>query len=289
MGFTSQANSTWVLAVTPAPTLTDNGTPWGTNIAPGFFIAPTLGAAESIQLAYNGTTYASAVLCEYPGQLVVDAVGQVATGTAQLAQSNTVAATAGDIVINYGWQTTSNYLNFTLTAGFAVEPPTTSLYIADELVTTTGNVSAGANWSGAVNFTEGIVALKPVLPASAPVTLNLTTKVVFCVKCDRTDDTPAQGSLAFAQNGFTNAFTFASDGSVSVNVTFLMTTDPVVFTVFYQNASGQQAKGAGWTWSIPRASFSAGVATLGTLSFGGVAFTLNSDGSISFAGFLPTS
>ena len=160
MGFTSQANNTWVLAVTPAPTLTENGNSWGTNIAPGLFIAPTLGAAESIQLAYNGTTYASAVLCEYPGQLVVDAVGQVATGTAQLAQSNTVAATAGDIVINYGWQSTSNYLSFTLTTGFAVEPPTTSLYIADELAMASGTVSAGANWSGAVNFTEGIVALK---------------------------------------------------------------------------------------------------------------------------------
>lgn len=140
--------------------------------------------------------------------------------------------------------------------------------------------------SGQVIFDNVVLTSTPsvILP---PVTLNLTTKVVFCKTCDRTDDTPAQGSLVFSQNGSTNAFTFASDGSVSVNATFDMSKDPVVFTVYLTDANGNAATGSGWTWSIPRASFSAGVSTLGTLSFGGVAFTINTDGSVSFAGFLP--
>ena len=142
-----------------------------------------------------------------------------------------------------------------------------------------------ATTSGQVIFDNVILTSTPsvVIP---PVTLNLTTKVVFCTKCDRTDDSPAQGSLVFSQNGNTNAFNFASDGSISVNVTFDMSKDPVVFSVFLQKANGSTY----WRRldvEIPRASFSAGVQTLGTLSFGGVAFTMNSDGSVSFAGFLP--
>src|SRR5271154_976459 len=38
IGFTSQTNATWTLEVTPPPpTITENGTPWGTNVAPGFY------------------------------------------------------------------------------------------------------------------------------------------------------------------------------------------------------------------------------------------------------------
>jgi hypothetical protein len=160
MGFTSQANNTWVLAVTPAPTLTENGSPWGTNVAPGLFTAPTLGAAESIQIAYNGTEYTDARLCEYPGQLALDVAALILTGTSQVAVSNTLEANAGDIVIAYGWQTTSNLVTETPAAGFALEPGTVGMYMEDETAAAAGSVTGGVQWSGVVNWTSGIVALK---------------------------------------------------------------------------------------------------------------------------------
>jgi hypothetical protein len=139
------------------------------------------------------------------------------------------------------------------------------------------------------NFGSVAVTFTTAGPPPAPLTLNIATKLVSCVKCDRTDDTPLSGSLVFLQNNASQTFALASDGTINLNVSISMVTDPVTFTVFYQTASGNQAKGAGWTWTVPRASLTAGVATLGQFSFGGIAFTLNSDGSVSFAGFLPAS
>jgi hypothetical protein len=147
---------------------------------------------------------------------------------------------------------------------------------------------------GTLTATFGSLATKSVLAyklavAQAPLTLNIATKLVSCVKCDRTDDTPLSGSLVFLQNNASQTFALALDGTINLNVSISMVTDPVVFTVFYQTTNGNQATGGGWSWSVPRASLTAGVATLGQLSFGGIAFTLNSDGSVSFAGFLPAS
>ncbi len=160
IGFTSQANATWLLEVAPSATLTENGNPWGTNIAPGLFIAPTLGAAESIQIAYNGTQYTDARLCEYPGQLTLNVAAQTLTGTSQVAASNMLQANAGDIVIAYGWQTTSNLVTETPAAGFALEPGTVGMYMEDETAAAAGSVTGGVQWSGVVNWTSGIVALK---------------------------------------------------------------------------------------------------------------------------------
>lgn len=134
-----------------------------------------------------------------------------------------------------------------------------------------------------------IMAAYETSAPSPPLTLNIATKIVTCVKCDRTDDTPAQGSLVFQQGSLSNAFTFAADGSIAINASINMQFDPVTFSVLLVNATGQQVNGSGWQWSVPRANLSAGIATLGTLSFGGLAFKINSDGSVSFAGFLPVS
>src|SRR5271155_1802003 len=123
IGFTSQTNATWTLEVTPTPpTITENGTPWGTNVAPGLYTALTTGSAESIQLAYNTPTYIAAELCEYPGQLTLDVAAPILTGTSQVAASNPLIANAGDLFISYGWQNTSNYLTVQPAAGFALEP-----------------------------------------------------------------------------------------------------------------------------------------------------------------------
>src|SRR5271155_4700049 len=165
IGFTSQMNATWTLEVTPTPlTITENGTPWGTNVAPGFYTALTTGSAESIQLAYNTPTYIAAELCEYPGQLTLDVAAPILTGTSQVAASNPLLANSGDLLISYGWQNTSNYLTVQPAAGFALEPSGTSMYQEDQAVTAAGSVTGGAQWSGVVNWTSGIVALKSATP-----------------------------------------------------------------------------------------------------------------------------
>lgn len=201
-----------------------------------------------------------------------------------------VAATNYSLTVSVGSQV-GFYGNYTISYGGCTVSGTTTVGslvpVTLPCPAPTGELIISlATTSGQVLFDNVTLTSTPSV-ILAPVTLNLTTKIVFCVTCDRTDDTPAQGSLAFSQNGNSTTFPFASDGSIAVNVTFSMNADPVDFTVFLMNASGQQATGSGWEWKIPRASFSAGVATLGTLSFGGIAFTLNSDGSVSFAGFLP--
>src|SRR5271155_3522870 len=165
IGFTSQTNATWTLEVTPTPpTITENGAPWGTNVAPGFYTALTTGSAESIQLAYNTPTYIAAELCEYPVQLTLDVAAPILTGTSQVAASNPLLANAGDLLISYGWQNTSNYLTVQSAKGFALEPSGTSMYQEDQTVTAAGNVTGGAQWSGVVNWTSGVVGLKSATP-----------------------------------------------------------------------------------------------------------------------------
>src|SRR5271167_4259253 len=178
IGFTSKTNATWTLEVTPTPpTITENGTPWGTNVAPGFYTALTTGGAESIQLAYNTPTYIAAELCEYPGQLTLDVAAPILTGTSQVAASNPLLANSGDLLISYGWQNTSNYLTVQPAAGFALEPSGTSMYQEDQTVTAAGSVTGGAQWSGVVNWTSGIVALKQ---AVQPVTLTASPSSTVC-------------------------------------------------------------------------------------------------------------
>lgn len=243
-------------------------------------IGPTFGMFNPTSTQVTGGLVGNTVLWENTGAGCTQDVGP------------TVAATNYSLTVNIGSQV-GFAGGYTLSyAGCSVSGTTSQGILAPITLpcpAPTGELIISlAATSGQVLFDNVVLTSTPsvVLP---PVTLNLTTKIVFCTVCDRTDDTPAQGSLAFSQSGNSTTFPFASDGSIAVNVTFSMNADPVDFTVFLMNANGQQATGSGWEWKIPRASFSAGVATLGTLSFGGVAFTLNSDGSVSFAGFLPAS
>lgn len=224
-------------------------------------------------------------------------VSQVLTVPAQANSIYTVTVYVG----HRGCEPTNSY-TITLSAGTTVLCSWTgsnSSIPADTFVaemntcTTTGTPPTGnltislASGGTEVDFDNVSISVSLLGPALPPLNLNIATKVVFCKVCDRTDDTPAQGSIAFIQGPVTNSFNFAADGSVAVNVSFDMSHDPVVFTTVLQNASGQQATGSGWTWSLPRESLSSGVSTLGTLSFGGLAFTVNADGTLGFAGFLP--
>jgi len=164
----TQPNDTLVFTVTPTPpTITENGTPWGLNIAGGAFTAATIAAQETVRIAYPQTgsaPYASAELCEYPGLLIPDATAQLATGTSQMAVSNAINAAAGDLVIGYGWQVTSNYLSLQAGAGFALEPSGTSQFMEDQIVAAGASTTSSASWSGVVNWTQGIVALKSATP-----------------------------------------------------------------------------------------------------------------------------
>jgi hypothetical protein len=153
-------------------------------------------------------------------------------------------------------------------------------------VTSTGTVSITFTLGTIQNPKIDAIQFTPVLP---PLTLNLLTKLVTCVKCDRTDDTPVQGTLVFEQGTNSQTVGINSDGSINLSLNISMASDPVAFTIFLENPNGTQVNGSGWSWSVPRASLAAGVATLGTLSFGGLAFTVNANGSVSFAGFLPAS
>jgi hypothetical protein len=275
------------------PVVSEPGNTW-TNPCPGLWTAPTLGTAETPIITYSSVQYTGAVFAEFPGQLVIDSCSPLATGNGAAAASASISTTvANELVIGYGWQGTTNYDTVTPGAGFGLElfkgQTVESTLLEDMVQATPGSVSGLATWSTPVGWTQAVATFKPLTPPPPPLTLNLATKIVFCVKCDRTDDSPAQGALFFQQGTANSSFSFAADGSVTVNLSISMASDPVIFSVFLQNVNGQEATGAGWTWSIPRASLSAGVATLGTLSFGGIAFTLNSDGSVSFAGFLPAS
>jgi hypothetical protein len=240
---------------------------------------------ETVTVTLTAPGALTGVLADYPAITGI-LVSPVASGSGTLATSPSLTAVAGDIVLGFGSNWTSSTMTGAVGSGFTMEVAAPNSFLED-MPATPGTVTSTASYANAANWYQG-VAILHTIPPPAPLTLNLTTKLVSCVKCDRTDDSPLQGSLIFQQNGVSNIFPLAADGSISVNVNIAMTVDPVSFTVLYQNASGSQVKGGGWTWIVPRASLAAGIKTLNTFSFGGIAFTINGDGSVSFAGFLPT-
>jgi len=274
--------------VAQVSSITDTqGNVWSKDVATQqlqFWHAAAQAGADTITANLSSPGGMNGVFAEYPPTTGVS-VTSIAGGSGTSPISPSITTTSSGILIGFGTQWTNSYEAPVSTGtGFSVAKFGPA-YLEDELVSG-GTFTASAVYSHAVTWYIGAAFLNTVAPPG-PLNFNLTTKLVSCVKCDRTDDSPLQGSIVFAQGQVSNAFSFAADGTVSVNVSINMTADPVVFSVFLDDANGNQVTGSGWQWSVPRSSLSAGVATLGTLKFGGLAFTRNADGSVSFAGFLP--
>jgi hypothetical protein len=102
-----------------------------------------------------------AVFAEYPGTLALDVAAPLANGSSLTAQSNIITTMqAGDLILGYGWNSTTNYDSIAPSAGFTLESFPHNAHLEDQTQAIAGPISSGVLWSGAVNWTQGIVALK---------------------------------------------------------------------------------------------------------------------------------
>jgi hypothetical protein len=165
-----QVNDTLIAVIPPNgnPILSDSqGNIW-TQICGGFWMTYAAPSAETLTTTYGGETYMIEIVAEYPGSVVLDACAPLATGTGTAAQSNSITAAAGDLVLGYGWNATSNYVYATAGAPLTMEG-FANIFLEDGMQAAAGTASSSVTWTSAVSWTQGVVALKPTLQ---PVTLN---------------------------------------------------------------------------------------------------------------------
>jgi hypothetical protein len=157
------------------------------QVCPDLWEETVQAASETITVTYPSVTYTIIAIAEYSGGWVEDACG-IAGGSGTAATSPTVTASAGDLLIGYGWNSTSNYVGATAVAPLTLEG-FGNIFIEDGMNATADSVSSSAAWSSSVNWTQAIAAFKPTVQT---VTLAASGSVAY-------DD----GSSPFGQTGTT--------------------------------------------------------------------------------------
>jgi hypothetical protein len=189
-----------IVPTTDKPMVSETGNTWTQNpTCPEVWTATALGAIETITVTYSSPQYTVDIFAEYPGQLTVDSCAAVVSGsgTAPLSASITTTA-AGDLILGYGWNTTTNYDVVTPATGFSLEGQQ-NIFLEDEIQSAAGSVSSSATITGTatVNWYQGIAALRTALQ---PVTLTFgpgtTVNGDVCMDMISYDD----GSSLYGQN-----------------------------------------------------------------------------------------
>lgn len=172
---TKQGNT--LIAIIPSyknPVLSESGNTW-TQICNGVWTAPTLGTVETITVTYAAEQSTSAVFAEYSGQYVFDACASVVSGTGTTGLSNALTTTAGELVLGYGWNWTTNYDGITPGLGFVMEAFAHNSFLEDSTQVSAGLNSTSVSWSSSVNWTQGIASFKPVVPPLPAIVLSVNS------------------------------------------------------------------------------------------------------------------
>lgn len=120
--------------------------------------------------------------------------------------------------------------------------------------------------------------------------VNLVSKLLWCVICDGTDDTPITGFLVVAQQQTSSTYGLGADGSFAYSVAINVAVDPVDFVFSLLDSAGKPVPGVHLEWIIPQIAIqSAPGWALGTLPLPAMRFARVTDAAgnpaVKFKGF----
>jgi hypothetical protein len=201
MASTIQGN-TLVAIIFPAPVSVSDSQSNAWTPVPNTYawITNSAGGPETITVTYSQSQYYEAIYAEYPGQLSVDVATKEVSGSGLTGTSNSITATANDTVIGYGFNNTTNYDGVSAVAPFTLEAASDAIFFEDLMTSTTGPISSSGTWSSAVNWIQGVIALKPAVPPAPNVTLTINTTAPNISSAIFDNNTPIlTGPIAVAQ------------------------------------------------------------------------------------------
>ena len=170
--------NTLVVVLSPSgnPILSDSQNNIWTNTCGSLWTAPTAGGPDTITVTYSSVNYTAMLIAEYSNKWVLDACAPLAFGTGTTATSNGLSASAGDLLIGYGWNGTSNYVSAAANPPFQLEG-FSNIFLADEAQSAAGAASSTMVWGGSVGWVQGLVALKLLVPPPPPIQNIVTVNI----------------------------------------------------------------------------------------------------------------
>jgi hypothetical protein len=230
------AGDTLVLSarIAASVTITDTqGNTWNsiaTNSSTGLWYATNVKAgANHITITYAANHLFQGACVEYSGALHPDVFSTIASGTGTAATSASVTTTSpGDLVIGYGYNSTSNIEGLTPESGFAYRSAA-CVFIEDEIQPATGSVDGSVTYSSSVNWYQGVAAFTaaPIVTALSP---NVGA-VGASVTITGNDFGSSQGSGTVTFGGVSATPTSWTSSSITVPVPSGAATGNVVVTV----------------------------------------------------------
>lgn len=106
-------------------------------------------------------------------------------------------------------------------------------------------------------------------PPPQPDSITVQGQLLWCAKCDGTDNTPATGNLVVAQTGAgSTTQNIMPDGSVSVQSTVDVSQDPLEFVIELTDGAGNVQPGASLTLTFPKFELNSPGFLVGTITIG---------------------
>jgi hypothetical protein len=179
----NQAGDTLVLVgyFQASATVTDTaGNSW-INVTSGdnmglWYATNAKAGANSVTVSYQQAEGFDGVCAEYSGAFHVDKASAIASGSGTAAASASISTTnAGELVIGYGHNTTTNGPGVTPETGFSLRG-LVNIFLEDQIQATSGSVNGSVTYNQSVNWYQGVVAfVPPITTTSLTSSLNPST------------------------------------------------------------------------------------------------------------------
>lgn len=125
------------------------------------------------------------------------------------------------------------------------------------------------------------IEVLPATPAQ-PDSITVQGQLLWCAKCDGTDNIPATGNLVVAQTGAgSTTQNILADGNVSLSSTVDVSQDPLEFVIELTDGAGNVQPGASLTLTFPKFELNSPGFLVGTITIGivRIAHVTDADGN----------
>lgn len=249
------------------------------------FSSPTCASgADTITVSCpSGPCWVQATFSAYAGQWRLAQVAPDADGLSATAATPPVTPSSnGSLIVSFGSNHTTNTPQITAGTGFTLRASGNE-FIEDFIQATAAPVAGTATYSAPVSWCQMTLVFTLAGPPPPPTSVTVDIgQLLWCAKCDGSDDTPVTGNFVVAQTGGpSTTVNINPDGSVQVSGSIDFSQDPIQFVFELTDAGGVVQPGASLTWTVPLLGVDSSNFKLGTITVGKIhlAHTVDADGN----------
>lgn len=215
----------------------------------------------------------------YSGVGIFDAAA-TATGQSALASTSLNTAQAGELLVASFTENGPLSPTEVLDASYIPRLSTyfEQLVSADKVAGAAGAYSSSLTFqppfTSTPNWTAILLAFKPPGPPPQPDSITASAQLLWCAKCDGSDNVPAVGNLLISQTGAGDFSTaIAPDGTVKALGTIDISQDWLEFTLSLTDVNGAVQPGASLKLTFPKFEINSPSFVLGNVTLGIVRIT----------------